>query len=419
MKKYIIILIITSAVSKASAQHISIGSDLRSRFENRHGYGTLIADTMQAANFVTQRNRIVIDYVSQKIKIRVSPQNVKVWGDVTSTSKNDLYLGFHEAYGQAILNEHFSFKIGRQEINYDDARIFGNVDWSMQARSHDAFIFKMNPDSNNTLHIGLALNANKETNFYDNYVLQQYKTMQYFWYHGNYNHVGLSFLALNNGMAYIRNSKEKIAFSQTIGPRINFKNKIIKLDASSYLQIGRIGLNNVNAFYFSANAYLQIVKTFNTSVGFEYLSGKANNDSSSTIKSFNPLYGTNHKFNGYMDYFYVGNHTNSVGLTDIYANFHFEKNKISLKFSPHYFASAANIYKGTLKQNNFLGTELDCTFGYQLMENVKLDVGYSQIFASSSMETLKGGNKLNMNNWVYVSISLNPKLLSIKNEIKK
>ena len=120
-----------------------------------------------------------------------------------------------------------------------------------------------------------------------------------------------------------------------------------------------------------------------------------------------------------MDYFYVANHTNSVGLTDIYANFHFEKNKISLKFSPHYFASAANIYKGTLKQNNFLGTELDCTFGYQLMEKVKLDVGYSQIVASSSMETLKGGNKLNMSNWVYVSISLKPKLLSIKNEIKK
>ena len=37
------------------------------------------------------------------------------------------------------MNEKFAFKVGRQEINYDDARIFGNVDWAMQARSHDAF----------------------------------------------------------------------------------------------------------------------------------------------------------------------------------------------------------------------------------------------------------------------------------------
>ncbi|MDZ7608893.1 MAG: hypothetical protein U5K79_25710 [Cyclobacteriaceae bacterium] len=30
-------------------------------------------------------------------------------------------------------------------------------------------------------------------------------------------------------------------------------------------------------------------------------------------KSFNPLYGTNHKFYGYMDYFYVGNSHGQVG----------------------------------------------------------------------------------------------------------
>jgi hypothetical protein len=41
------------------------------------------------------------------------------------------------------------------------------------------------------------------------------------------------------------------------------------------------------------------------------------NDTSSDVKSFNSLYGTNHKFNGWVDYFYVGNHAESIGLVDI------------------------------------------------------------------------------------------------------
>ena len=32
--------------------------------------------------------------------------------------------------------------------------------------------------------------------------------------------------------------------------------------------------------------------------------------------SFTPFYGTNHKFNGHMDYFYVGNHIGNVGLRE-------------------------------------------------------------------------------------------------------
>ena len=42
------------------------------------------------------------------------------------------------------------------------------------------------------------------------------------------------------------------------------------------------------------------------------------NGDASENKAFTPFYGTNHKFNGFMDYFHVGNHANSVGLIDIY-----------------------------------------------------------------------------------------------------
>ncbi|WP_396137493.1 alginate export family protein [Flavobacterium sp.] len=419
MTKYIYTaLIALLGTVTVSAQQFDINADLRARFENRNGYGTLKPDTEKAASFISQRTRLVFDYSFKNIKLRVSPQNVKTWGDVATNSKTDANSAFHEAYGEIKMNEKLSFKLGRQEINYDDARIFGNVDWAMQARSHDAFLLKLNPNTKNQIHFGLALNANKETNFYENYAIPQYKSLQYLWYHTDFEKLNLSVLALNNGMPYLVGTEEKVDYSQTLGSRLVFKNGALSIDGAAYLQTGKIADNSVNATYFSANISYKATTNFNTSVGFEMLSGKDQNDTSTDMKSFNPLYGTNHKFNGYMDYFYVGNHTNSVGLTDVYATLGYEKNKFSAKLTPHYFASAASIYSAGEKQDNYLGTELDLTIGYKMYDNVTFDAGFSQMFASSSMEVLKAGNKNAGNNWAFISIKINPNLFSNKVETK-
>jgi hypothetical protein len=419
MTKYIYTaLIALLGTVTISAQQFDINADLRARFENRNGYGTLKPDTEKAASFISQRTRLVFDYSFKNIKLRVSPQNVKTWGDVATNSKTDANSAFHEAYGEIKMNEKLSFKLGRQEINYDDARIFGNVDWAMQARSHDAFLIKFNPNTKNQIHFGLALNANKETNFYENYAIPQYKSLQYLWYHTDFEKLNLSVLALNNGMPYLVGTEEKVDYSQTLGSRLVFKNGALSIDGAAYLQTGKIADNSVNATYFSANINYKATTNFNTSIGFEMLSGKDQNDTSTDMKSFNPLYGTNHKFNGYMDYFYVGNHTNSVGLTDVYVNIGYEKNKFSAKLTPHYFASAASIYSAGEKQDNYLGTELDLTVGYKMYDNVTFDAGFSQMFATSSMEVLKAGNKNAGNNWAFISIKINPNLFSNKVETK-
>jgi len=223
MKKCLILIALLLGVL-AKAQQFDINADLRARFENRNGYGTLKPNTEKAASFVSQRTRLIFDYSFKNIKLRVSPQNVRTWGDVITTSKTDANNAFHEAYGEIKLNDNFSFKLGRQEINYDDARIFGNVDWTMQGRSHDAFLLKFSPNSKNQLHFGLALNANKETNFYENYTISQYKSFQYLWYHTDFEKLNLSVLALNNGMPYLVGTEEKVDYSQTLGARFVFKN---------------------------------------------------------------------------------------------------------------------------------------------------------------------------------------------------
>ena len=414
---YIAIITLISCYSTL-AQQFDINADLRARFENRNGYGTLKPDKEKAASFISQRTRIVFDYSFKNIKLRFSPQNVRTWGDVITTSKSDANGAFHEAYGEIKMDEQFSFKLGRQEINYDDARIFGNVDWAIQARSHDAFLLKFNPNSKNQIHLGLALNANKETNFYENYAVLQYRSLQYIWYHTDFKNLNFSVLVLNNGMPYLDGTEEKLDYSQTIGSRLVYKKENLSIDGAAYLQTGTIATNSVSANYFSANINYKTKSNFNAGLGFELLSGKDQNDTSTDIKSFNPLYGTNHKFNGYMDYFYVGNHNNSVGLTDVYANLSFEKNKYSLKLTPHYFASASSLYSAGEKQDNYLGTELDLTFGYKMYDYVSVDAGFSQMFASSSMEILKTGNKNAGNNWAFLSIKINPNIFTNNVETK-
>lgn len=58
--------------------------------------------------------------------------------------------------------------------------------------------------------------------------------------------------------------------------------------------------------------------------------------------------------------------------------------------------------------NNGLGTELDFTFGYNLSKAVKMQAGYSQMFATESMEVLKDGNYKNTNNWAWIMFTFKP-----------
>ncbi len=61
-----------------------------------------------------------------------------------------------------------------------------------------------------------------------------------------------------------------------------------------------------------------------------------------------------------------------------------------------------------------LGTEIDTTIGYQLAKNSHLSIGYSQLFATETMEFLKGGNKENTTNWAWIMLRFNPQLFSSK-----
>jgi hypothetical protein len=417
MKKKLLTTIIASLfVFSALAQQFDLSAELRPRFENKQGYQLLLNTNQEGSNFVSQRTRLNFGFKNEKLKLKIVMQNVRVWGDVGTLSSDDKASALHETWAAYIPNNKISFKFGRQEIVYDDHRIFGNVGWAQQARSHDAFLFKYTPNADNKLDIGFALNADSQSNvdnLYSN--AADYKSFQYAWYHGDFNAIGVSFLLLNTGIEYLDiDASQTIDYMQTIGPRLTYKSGKFNANVSAYLQTGKSLNNDVSTSYFAGNIGYKVTKEWSLGLGMEQLSGKDSNASSTDIKSFAPLFGTNHKFNGFMDYFYVGNHANSVGLTDINMTLGYSKDKFSAKLTPHLFSAAADVFDGTTKMDANLGTEIDLTVGYKIAKDINLNAGYSKLFATRTLEVLKGGDKNENNSWVWVMMTFKPTLFSHK-----
>jgi hypothetical protein len=226
---------------------------------------------------------------------------------------------------------------------------------------------------------------------------------------------------INNGIQFANSNTTPVeyttVFSQTFGPRLVYKeaDKKVSWNTAFYYQTGKDNQNrSLSAYDFLAEVAFQVTKALSLTGGLELLSGTdevgANPQES---ESFNPLYGTNHRFNGYMDYFYVGNHFNSVGLQDFYLKGLISRPKVFFGASVHFFNAGADVNddsQSATVATSKLGTELDLTMNYNVSSGISLQGGYSQMFATKSLEYLKNtpGGSNQTNNWAYLMLILRP-----------
>lgn len=427
MKKLFNLFVIAFAVFFFSAenlfsQSVILSGEVRPRYEFRHGYKTIMPDGNKAANFISQRTRLNLFYGSTTFKFGLVIQNVRVWGDVSQLNSSDIYgTAIHQAWGEAIFSKKLAIKIGRQEISYDDQRIFGGVNWTQQARSHDAAIIKYRPNKATKIDVGIAYNAQGETLYKTDYSVNNYKTFQYIWYHEQFNKIALSLLALNNGMPYDEsNNSQAIVYSQTYGGRLTYKGNALKFNTSFYYQGGKNKFNHsLSAGYFSANVSYSLPDKFTFGLGGEYLSGTSSKNQvlGKNDNSFKPFYGTNHKFDGWMDYFYVGSYMYSNGLFDISLPLTQKADKFTFKLIPHYFLAAAKVSAkqsdGTWKDyKSNLGAEIDFSINYNFSKDVVISGGYSQLMATQTLQVLKSGNYENSNDWAWLMFTFKPTFFS-------
>ncbi len=426
MRSLSIFVVFLMVISYPNINHaqVDFNAQFMARAEYRHGYQSLIGNGQKPAAFVSQRARLISAYKSDKFKIHFSVQDIRTWGNSSNLSIDTSgSLSLHEGYGELYFNKNWTLKAGRQEIAYDEDRIFGSLDWAMQARRHDAALIKFK-DSLSVVDFGFAYNQDRERTTSTVYDLPgNYKTFQYVYAKRKFNKVDLSFLFLNNGMQYIKtepggNQVTSTVFTQTFGPRAVYKNKDLSLAGNFYYQSGKdIAKRTVNAYEALIEASYKVHKNLTLTTGAELLSGTSQTDTANrSNNSFAPLYGTNHRFNGYMDYFYVGNHANSVGLTDLYIKGMYQAKRYFISLNTHFFQSAASVRNKAITNNlvsinSYLGTELDLTFNYKVADGASLQGGYSQLFGTKSMEALRGGNASKVTNWAYVMMIIRPKVM--------
>lgn len=402
---------------------LNVTAEYRPRTEYRHGFKTMMNQGDKAAFFTSQRTRLNLDYKGEHTKYLLSIQDIRVWGDHFQLSNTSQQLMMHQAWAEYAFNKRLSLKVGRQELVYDDTRILGNVDWAQQARAHDLALLKY--EHNFKIHIGAAFNQTNEKLINTNYPTTNYKTMQFVWFNQNLSGVNLSLLFLNNGYQYEDNSTlalgivYKNVFSQTAGGRLTYDMQQLSLATSVYYTGGKDAQSrNLSAYYLAVEANYKPNSAFTMTAGYELLSGtsdfeKVANPSSYVNRSFNPFYGTNHKFNGYMDYFYVGNYLNKNGLNDLYGALNYKKDRFSIGSTIHSFAAANKVRSITGDEmKTQLGIEVDIYAGLELNDQVKLSVGYSQMFGTSTLERVSGGNSGISNNWAFAMLAYKPKFLS-------
>jgi len=405
----------------------TMSGDIRPRAEYRNGYKTLVSPNHDAATFIDQRTRMNLNFMSQSYTVKVSLQDIRVWGSQPQLNTTDGLTSLHEGWGEVFFSSRISLKTGRQEIAYDDHRIFGNVGWAQQARSHDAAIFKIKSEDY-TAHLGLAYNqdgASLSGTIANN---SSYKAMQYLWFNRKLSNLNASFLFLNNGkQGYILDTLGNITggqdyYSQTFGGRLEFKPANATIHLAGYLQRGEeadVAHTAIEAYNLKIDGSLPLSDNFKATLGVELLSGNSELEANTKNHAFNPFYGTNHKFNGHMDYFFVGNHINSVGLNDYFLSGVYKKGAYTFAADLHFFQSNTDVLDDkefastgkSIAANNHLGTEIDMSLAYSVANGVSLKMGYSYLKPTETLSYLKGGSHDERNDWAWLMIVFKPSFI--------
>jgi len=403
-------------------QNFELTGQIRPRAEYKHGYKSLIGEDIDPAFAVSQRTRLSLGYQAEKVKAMITFQDVRVWGDVETSNRSDLNgTMLYQAWGEFFLHRTFSVKAGRQPILHDDQRLFSASDWNQQGRSHDALLFKYNPVQNITFHAGFAFNQSSEKGTGTFYTLDtNYKALQYLHMHVDKGkNIGASVLLVNlgmptNEMLIDSTWQQKTNYFQTLGGIINYNPEKIKSSLAFYYQTGKNQKNkNKSTFFIGADFSYLPIKNWTLGAGFQYLTGNDQVNPDDKDHEFAPLYGSGHKFNGWMDYFYAGKSHMGVGLLDIYIPVIYKKDKLSAEIQYHYFRSAASVKDlagGAM--DSYLGSEGGILLSYALSSEITISGGYSQMFGTKTLEVIKkGGDHKVTQNWIWTMLTFNPVFL--------
>lgn len=458
-KKFTLLLLLTVVLADGVRAQVAVTAQIRTRSEYRDGQGTPSPAGSPPAFFTSQRTRINASFSGHRFRIYTSLQDVRVWGqDASSTNRItvDSYDGLllHEGWAELSLLDtgsvikNLTLKIGRQELVYDDVRLLGNLDWLQQGRRHDAALLKLD-QGNWMAHLGVAFNQSgerKSGTLYSgvpvgypagtNNAGALYKSMQFLYVARKLSFGNASFLAFKDdfskfSFATTDSLKANPLYGNTAWSRLTTGanlfgtvSKKITFALSAFYQGGRYrDGTELNEYLLSASFLYAATPAISLGPGADITSGNNGADPSKKYQRFDPLYGTPHKFWGYMDYFYVADGFGANGLADYYVKSKLKAGEnIQVNLDVHRFVLPEAIENETGDaMKKALGTEGDLVMIWSVTKVINIEGGFSAMFSTPTMASQKVKNVAgaqDLSTWAYLMVSIKPDLFSTSTKSK-
>ena len=419
---FLLLLAVLPLVARGQENTFSVDADYLTRGEIRRG-GIYVKEDGDALNsrFILSRTRLGASYSRDWLTARLTAQHADTWGSSAGNS-----LSMNEAWVKAQSPVGFFAQLGRQRLSYDDQRIFGADDWSMTGYSHDGLKLGFER-AGHKVHLFGAYNQDVSnidqggTRFSGG--IQPYKSLASLWYHYDIpkTGIGASLLFVNMGlediMVYI-GEEPKTCFQQLAGTFLSWNPKHFGLEASYYHQWGKSnGGIPLNAWMASAKATATPSEHWSLRAGYDYLSGEEDFPipgegeiglvRHEIVRGFNSLYGSNHKFYGAMDFFYVSTYVNGFtpGLQNLYAGVSWTPVKpLTADAAYHFFSTAVPVQDA----NQALGHEVELQLTWTIVPSVSLSAGYSFMQGTETMSILKRSTHNNRLHWGWLMLNVTP-----------
>lgn len=403
-------LLVYLALPLSLNAQLKINGEFRPRTEFRNGYRYLHTTDSKPAFFTSQRTRLNLFYKGDLYQMKISAQDLRTWGDENQL-KDNANVNIHEAWAELTITDRYKVKLGRQEVVYDDQRLLGSVNWTQPARSHDALIIKHESNGSDfKLDIGAVYNQENENVLGNTYTLDNYKFLSYAWTNKHFGALGISAIFLTDGF---ETPTGHMNYRYTYGTFVNYELQDWSAEGTFYIQNGDDDTRKNISSYMVAGKLAYQLKKIKLTTGVDYLSGGKKDDADPMRHTFNTLYATNHKFYGYMDYFLnIPKETNGGGLKDIYLNVGYNSmEEVRINVTYHHFSLANKILdpaNSSQTLNKSLASELDISAAYVFTNDISLQLGYSTLFGSDSLERIQQRSSEGLQQWGWVMLVLTP-----------
>ena len=398
---------------------VTIDGEFRPRSEFRNGYKKPLSDTLNPTLVTFQRTRLAFTYKSKILNAKITLQDARIWGEST-TKTSSSKLEINEAWAEYLIASGFSATFGRQILKYDDQRLFSASNWSNTGVAHDLLLLKYKSAGNVQAHAGFAYNNSADVLYETSYTTSKmYKMMAFQWFSKSFeNGLTASVLAIEEGLQ--NTSDYEVVYPRyTGGATINFLNDSSKFSFNlvGYYQAGS------SSSYQELKAYLAAVKVgykFYKSnlifVGTDYYSGTKTDAKAGTSNTFDKLYGSNHAFNGNIDYW---TSVPTSGLIDIYGGLSGKlSSKLSANLTWHTFSLAQDYEISNEKIDKNMGSELDLIFNYKVSKEIALQGGYCMYFDSEPTNKYfkLTDTDTRQAQWVYIMLTIKPNFFKTPTE---